>query len=61
MHETLDLARLRAIEPDQVDRTTYAQFLPATVAASTATPVTMAVNYMMAADRTFQHIGIDNA
>ncbi len=45
LHETLDLARLRAIEPDQVDRSPYAQFLPATVTAVTRTPVTIAMSY----------------
>jgi hypothetical protein len=61
MHETLDLARLRAIEPDHVDAMPYAQFLPATVAASTAWPVTMALNFAMASDRVFQYTGGDNA
>lgn len=61
MHETLDLARLRAIEPDQVDAMRYAQFLPATVAASTAWPVTMAINFAMASDRVFQYGGDGNA
>lgn len=45
LHETLDLAKLRAIEPDQVDQTGYARFLPATVATMTVHPVTMFLNY----------------
>jgi hypothetical protein len=57
MHETLDLARLRAIEPDHIDRTRYAQFLPTTVAAATARPVTMAINYAMPADQVFHYTG----
>jgi hypothetical protein len=61
VHETLDLARLRAIEPDQVDATDYAQFLPATVAATSAWPVTMAVNFAMASDKVFQFSGGDDA
>lgn len=45
MHEALDLARLRAVEPDQVDQLDYARFLPATVATLTYHPVTFAINY----------------
>lgn len=46
LHETLNLAKLRAIEPDEIDKTRYAQLLPATVAAVTTYPVTIALNYM---------------
>lgn len=45
LHETLAMAKLRALEPDIIDHTGYAQFLPATVAAFTAFPVSMALNY----------------
>jgi hypothetical protein len=45
MHEALDLARLRAVEPDQLDQLDYARFLPATVATLTYHPVTFAINY----------------
>ncbi|MBA3315747.1 MAG: hypothetical protein H0T47_20980 [Planctomycetaceae bacterium] len=61
MHETLDLARLRAIEPDHIDKTRYAQFLPATVAATTARPVTMAINYAMPAAQVFHYTDDGNA
>ena len=61
MHETLDLAKIRAVEPDHVDATGYAQFLPATVAATSAWPVTMAVNFAMASDKVFQFSGGDDA
>ncbi len=47
LHETLNLAKLRAIEPDDIDGTTYTQLLPATVAAVTVLPVTIALNYAM--------------
>jgi hypothetical protein len=47
LHEALDLARLRAVEPDQLDTLDYARFLPATVATMTFHPVTFAVNYAM--------------
>ncbi len=46
LHDTLDLVKLRAIEPKQIDNTPYAQFLPATVTAVTSIPfVTIAMNY----------------
>ncbi len=45
LHEALDLARLRAVEPDQLDGLDYARFLPATVATLTYHPVTMFMNY----------------
>ncbi|MDQ3691225.1 MAG: hypothetical protein M3406_14565 [Chloroflexota bacterium] len=61
MHETLDLAQMRAIEPDHVDETRYAQFLPATVAATTARPVTMAINFALAADQIVRNGGDGNA
>lgn len=43
LQETLNLAKLRAFEPDHIDKTPYAQFLPATVAAITTHPVTIAI------------------
>ena len=45
LHETLDLACTRAVEPSHVDTTRYAQFLPATVTAATARGISIAVNY----------------
>jgi hypothetical protein len=45
LHEGLEMARLRALEPDQIDQTDYARLLPATVATMTYYPVTMALNY----------------
>jgi len=45
LHEALDLARLRAVEPDQLDQLDYARFLPATVATLTYHPVTFAINF----------------
>lgn len=60
MHETLGLAKLRAIEPDHVDKTAYAQFLPATVAAVTTYPVTMALNYLLLSDQPYNFSGDDN-
>ncbi|MGH8196272.1 MAG: hypothetical protein ACREQ8_18030 [Woeseiaceae bacterium] len=48
MHEALELARLRALEPDLIDQTDYTRFLPATVATITVFPVTMALNFGVA-------------
>ena len=51
VHEALDLAKLRAIEPEQIANTAYGQFLPATVAATTRYPLmTMALNYVLTDD-----------
>lgn len=46
LHDTLDMMQFRAIEPDHIDKTNYAKFLPATVATLTTHPVTMAINYV---------------
>jgi hypothetical protein len=54
LRETLDLAKLRAIEPDHLDNTHYAQFLPTTVAAVTFYPVTIALNYFIQANQADQ-------
>ncbi|MFQ5636633.1 MAG: hypothetical protein ACE5IR_01395 [bacterium] len=53
LHETLDLAKLRAVEPDHIDHTIYAQLVPATVAAVTTYPVTMILNYALQASQSF--------
>jgi hypothetical protein len=44
LHETLDLARLRAVEPAQLDKTELSVFLPATVLATTWQPITIAAD-----------------
>ena len=44
LHETLDLARLRAVEPAQLDKTALSVFLPATILATTWQPITIAVD-----------------
>ena len=43
--KTLDLAKKRALEPEQIDQTAYARFLPATVSAVTVHPITASLNY----------------
>jgi hypothetical protein len=41
LNDTLDRAKTRAVEPDQVDNTAYAQFLPALLTAFSSSPVTI--------------------
>jgi hypothetical protein len=45
VHETMDLAKKRAIEPDHIDTTAYARFLPAVVSAVTLYPITASLNF----------------
>jgi hypothetical protein len=44
LHETLDMAKKRAVEPDMVDTTLLGRFLPALVSVVTAYPITSALN-----------------
>jgi len=44
VHETMELARRRAVEPDHVDSTSYGRFVPATISAATVHPITIALN-----------------
>ena len=44
LHETLDAAKARAVEPAHVDASSYAQFLPATLMAVTLYQITIATN-----------------
>jgi hypothetical protein len=48
LHETLEMAKRRAVEPDQIAATDYARFLPATISAVTFHPITIALNYALA-------------
>jgi hypothetical protein len=46
LHESLEMANLRAVDPAHIDNTEYAQFLPSTVSTVTTYPfITMALNY----------------
>jgi len=45
VNETLELARLRAVEPGQIDDQAYARFLPATMSAVTLYGVSIAANF----------------
>ncbi len=52
VHEALDLAKLRAMEPDVVESAPagYGRFLPMTVATMSYRPVTMVLNYALEAE-----------
>ena len=45
VHETMDLAKKRAIEPDHIDTLAYARFLPALISAVTLHPITASLNF----------------
>lgn len=47
IRETVDLARKRAIEPDHLDTTAYARFLPAVISAVSLYPLFPALNFSM--------------
>jgi hypothetical protein len=46
LHETLLESKLRAVEPEQIDRTGYANLLPATISTITKHPISMMLNYV---------------
>lgn len=48
LHETLDMAKLRAVEPEQLDRTKLGPLLPAIISAVTLYPITAATNFSFA-------------
>jgi len=60
VNETLDEAKLRGVEPQQIDNNGYACFLPATIAAVTFSPVTIAVNYALSNQYYATHQPSDN-
>jgi hypothetical protein len=45
LHETLDFARLRAVEPAQLDKTALSPLLPAVMSAVTMFPITAMLNF----------------
>jgi len=47
LRETLDMAKRRAVEPEQIDTTSYARFLPAALMAATLQPITIEANLAM--------------
>ena len=47
LQDTLDMARLRAVEPQQLDQEALSVFLPATILATTWRPVTIAADLSM--------------
>ncbi|HTY30751.1 hypothetical protein [Mycobacterium sp.] len=48
VNETLDLAKLRAVEPSQLDETPYAMLVPATIMATTTYLITIATDLNVA-------------
>lgn len=44
LHETLDMAKKRAVEPDHVDTTVYSRFLPPIVSLTSPLPLTATLN-----------------
>jgi hypothetical protein len=44
LHETLDMAKKRAVEPDHVDTTVYSRFLPPIVSLASPLPLTATLN-----------------
>lgn len=47
LHETLDFARLRAVEPAQLDQTNLSPLLPAMLSAVTMFPITAMLNFAL--------------
>ncbi|WP_456866188.1 hypothetical protein [Galbibacter sp. BG1] len=45
VNDTLDQAKKRALEPQQIDKTDYARFLPATVSSVVKHPISASLNY----------------
>ncbi|SHM62140.1 hypothetical protein SAMN05444266_109222 [Chitinophaga jiangningensis] len=45
VHETFQAAKARAIEPEQIDTTNYARFLPAVVSSMSVHPISISLNY----------------
>jgi hypothetical protein len=48
VNETLDLAKIRAVEPEHLDGTAYAHLLPATVLSATRPPITISTDLAIA-------------
>jgi hypothetical protein len=59
LEETFALARLRAVEPAQIEQRPYAQFLPATVSPATLYGISIAANYSRV-NGVAQHVRSDN-
>jgi hypothetical protein len=55
VNESLDLAKKRAIEPAQLDLTTAARFLPATITATTNYAITISAT-LAAANGVFRQL-----
>jgi hypothetical protein len=60
LNETLDLAKMRAVEPVHLDSTAYARFLPATVMAATLYGISI-TTALAASNGVYRAIGAPNA
>ena len=47
LHETLDIAQIRGIEPDLIENSHYAQFLPATLSLAAVTSTSIGLNFAL--------------
>lgn len=47
LHETLDMARLRAVEPAQIDQTLFGPLVPAVLSAVTVRPITAMLDFAL--------------
>jgi hypothetical protein len=59
LHETLDLAKVRTVEPVQVDGTGYAMFVPATIMAAMRYGISISTN-LAAANGVQSYLGSGN-
>jgi hypothetical protein len=60
LHDTLDLARQRALEPSAVAQTAYAAFLPATLSEATVRGLGISANFAVN-NRLYEILRADNA
>jgi hypothetical protein len=56
LNETLDLAKVRAVEPGRIDGTPYSMFVPATITAASTYAMTIGT-YLSVANKGFEYMG----
>jgi hypothetical protein len=60
LHETLDMARKRAVEPDHIDGTVYSRFLPPIVSLASPKPLMPTLNLALNNNVQFAKVVFDN-
>lgn len=60
LHETLDMAKKRAVEPDHVDGTVYSRFLPPIVSLASPMPLTATLNLALNNQVSFAEVSNDD-